>query len=64
MLDYDKTYEMAKTITNLRQELDKLKELGNGINCVEKNIERISACLKMLELNINDTIDEDVLRFV
>ncbi len=57
MLDYGKTAEMAKTIAVIRRELDKLKDLGTGINCVEKNVERISACLKMLELNVNDTVD-------
>lgn len=49
--------EMARTITEIRQLFDILLELGNGINCVEKNVERMSACLKMLELNINDAAD-------
>lgn len=57
MIDYGKTAEMAKTISNIRRELDNLKDLGTGINCVEKSVDRISACVKMLELNVNDTVD-------
>lgn len=35
----------------------RLKDPGSGINCVDRNVERISVCLKMLELNVSDTRD-------
>lgn len=57
MLNCGPVQEMARTITEIRQLFDRLTELGNGINCVEKNVERMSACLKMLELNINDAAE-------
>ncbi|MDF9406841.1 MAG: hypothetical protein A4E52_00960 [Pelotomaculum sp. PtaB.Bin013] len=49
--------EMANIILNIRQEVDKLKTLGGGYKCVEMNIVRMSAMIKMLELDINDAAD-------
>lgn len=57
MLDQSRICQMAGLIVKIKCEMDKLRELGSGINCVEKNIERMSACLKMLELNVNDAAD-------
>ncbi|MCL6479122.1 MAG: hypothetical protein K6T65_12020 [Peptococcaceae bacterium] len=56
-MDCGRTVEMAKAINNIRREVERLRDLGAGINCVEKNIERMSACLRMLELNVNDAVD-------
>ncbi|MFZ5650930.1 MAG: hypothetical protein ACOY4I_08745 [Bacillota bacterium] len=57
MFDSEKVLEMARTIKEIRQLFDRLLEQGKEINCVERNVERMSACLKMLELNINDAAD-------
>lgn len=57
MLDYGRMVEMAITISSIRQEMDRLRDLGAGVNCVEKNIDRMSACLKMLELDISDAVE-------
>lgn len=57
MIDNRTAAEMANTITIIRQNLERLRELGSGIPCVEKNAERMSACLKMLELNVNEALD-------
>lgn len=59
MIEYARILEMAEVIGDIRLRLERLKDLGAGINCVDRNIERMSACLKMLELNVSDT--EDIL---
>ena len=56
MIDNRTAAEMVNTISIIRQNLERL-ELGSGIPCVEKNVERMSACLKMLELNVNEALD-------
>ncbi|MCG9966541.1 hypothetical protein L9W92_00520 [Pelotomaculum terephthalicicum JT] len=49
--------EIANAISNIMQEVDKLKEMGSGIKCVEMNVVRMSAMIKMLELDITDVAD-------
>jgi len=56
-LEQDKIKELAAVITNIKQELNRLLVLGGEINCVERNITRIIAGIKMLELNINDVAE-------
>ncbi|MHB8918972.1 MAG: hypothetical protein ACYC4H_13175 [Desulfocucumaceae bacterium] len=60
MIEHAKILEMAEVIGDIRLKLERLMDLGAGINCVGRNVERMSACLKMLELNISDT--EEILR--
>jgi len=57
LVEQAKLREMANLITNIRNEAEKLKALGSGIKCVEMNVVRMSAMIKMLELNINDVAD-------
>ncbi len=51
--------EMADIIANIKKEAEALKELGClcGNKCVEMNVVRMSAMIKMLELNISDVAD-------
>ncbi|AGL03262.1 hypothetical protein [Desulfoscipio gibsoniae] len=51
--------EMANLIANIKQDAEKLKELGknSNIKCVEMNVVRMSAMIKMLELDITDAAD-------
>jgi len=49
--------EMANLIANIKKEAEKLKALGSGINCIEKNVIRMSAILKMMELDVSDAAD-------
>lgn len=46
--------EMAEDIQRLRQCAEELKGKARGIQAVERNLERILASIKMLELNISD----------
>jgi predicted component of type VI protein secretion system len=46
--------EMDVLIKRLRQLAEELKEKSGGIQAVDRNVERILANVKMLELNISD----------
>jgi hypothetical protein len=49
--------EMADKIRALRQNATELKEMAGGIQAVDRNVDRILACVKMLEININEAAD-------
>ena len=53
-MDASKIAEMDKLIQRMRQCAEELKEKDNGIQAVERNVDRILANIKMLELNISD----------
>lgn len=59
MTEKTKIREMADIIANIKQEAENLKKLGCacGNKCVEMNVVRMSAAIKMLELNITDAAD-------
>jgi len=46
--------KMAQKISSLKQEANELKAMSGGIQAVDRNIDRILACIKMLEINISD----------
>lgn len=48
---------MAEKIRALRQNATELKEMSGGIQAVDRNVDRILACVKMLEININQAAD-------
>jgi hypothetical protein len=45
---------MVTKIKALRRNAEALKEISGGIPAVMKNADRILACVKMLEIGIND----------
>jgi hypothetical protein len=49
--------EMDELIKRLRQLAEELKEKSGGIQAVDRNLDRILANVKMLELNISDVRD-------
>ena len=49
--------EMADKILALKQQATELKEMSGGIQAVDRNVDRILACVRMLELNISDVAD-------
>jgi len=49
--------EMDVLIKRLRQLAEEMKEKSGGIQAVDRNVERILANVKMLELNISDVRD-------
>lgn len=53
----DNIKEMAQKISSIKQEVNELKAMSGGIQAVDKNIDRILASIKMLEINISDLLD-------
>jgi hypothetical protein len=51
--------KMCQLIRQLRQVALELKTKGKGIQAVERNVDRILASIKMLELNVCDISDSD-----
>lgn len=48
---------IAQLVQQLRRNADQLKEKSGGVQAVERNLDRILASIKMLELNISDVQD-------
>ncbi|MBW2311510.1 MAG: hypothetical protein JRF35_10615 [Deltaproteobacteria bacterium] len=46
--------EMDELIKRLRQVAEELKEKSGGIQAVDRNLDRILANVKMLEINVSD----------
>lgn len=49
--------KMAQKISSIKKEVNELKAMSGGIQAVDKNIDRILASIKMLEINISDLVD-------
>ena len=49
--------KMARKISSIKKEVNELKAMSGGIQAVDKNIDRILASIKMLEINISDLLD-------
>ena len=48
---------MADKIQALRQTATELKEMSGGIQAVDRNVDRILANVKMLEIDVTDVAD-------
>jgi hypothetical protein len=49
-----KIEDMAEKIRILRETATELKRISGGIQAVDRNVDRILASIKMLEINISD----------
>jgi hypothetical protein len=49
-----KIEDMTKKIQALKQTATELKRISGGIQAVDRNVDRILASIKMLEINISD----------
>ena len=49
--------KMAQKISSIKKEVKELKAMSGDIQAVDKNIDRILASIKMLEINISDLLD-------
>jgi hypothetical protein len=49
-----KIEDMTKKIKALKQTATELKRISGGIQAVDRNVDRILASIKMLEINISD----------
>jgi hypothetical protein len=52
--------DMAARIRVLRETAVELKRISGGIQAVDRNVDRILASIKMLEINISDLVDIDI----
>jgi hypothetical protein len=56
----DREYDlkgMDARIKGLRRTAEELRELGQGIEAVRRNVDRILASVKMIELNVCDVAE-------
>ena len=51
-----KVEDMAQKIELLKQTATELKRTSGGIQAVDRNVDRILASIKMLEINISDLV--------
>jgi len=49
--------EMAEKISSIKQEANELKAMSGGNQAVDRNVNRILASVKMLEINISDLVN-------
>ena len=56
MVDWD-IEEMDALIKRLRRLAEELKQKSGGIQAVDRNVDRILANVKMLQLNISDVME-------
>lgn len=49
--------EMAEKIAAIRRQAVELQAISGGIQAVDKNVDRILASVKMLEINVSDLVD-------
>jgi hypothetical protein len=52
--------DMAAKIRVLKETATELKRISGGIQAVDRNVDRILASIKMLEINISDLVDIDI----
>ena len=48
--------EMAEKIQAIKEAAIELKNISGGIQAVDRNVDRILASVKMLEINISDIV--------
>ncbi len=51
---------IEEKIQHLKQTAQELKEMGKKIPAMDRNLLRILASIKMLEINISDVLDPEV----
>ena len=56
MAEKYKIEDMAQKIELLKQTATELKRISGGIQAVDRNVDRILASIKMLEINISDLV--------
>ncbi len=54
MVEEAKIAEMTQKISSIKQASTELKAMSGGIQAVDRNVDRILASVKMLEINVSD----------
>ena len=55
-MDAERLLEMDRRIQSIKKSIIELQDLGQEIEAVRRNSDRILASIRMLELNISDLI--------
>lgn len=55
-MDIEKLLEMDRRIQSVKRSVVELQNLGQEIEAVRRNADRILASIRMLELNVSDLI--------
>jgi prefoldin subunit 5 len=55
-MDREKLEKMAARIKSIREEAEALKALSGEMPAVDRNVDRILASVKMLEINVTDLL--------
>lgn len=56
MVEKDVLRRMDDKIRAIKEAAQELKEISGGIQAVDRNVDRILASTKMLEINVSDVI--------
>ena len=56
MAEEYKIEDMSQKIGTLKETATELKRISGGIQAVDRNVDRILASIKMLEINISDLV--------
>ena len=56
-MDHREIKKMGTRISAIKKAAQELKELSGGIPAVDRNVERILASVKMLEINVSDVLE-------
>jgi hypothetical protein len=56
MVDKEILMKMDEKIQAIKEAALELKEMSDGIQAVDRNVDRILASAKMLEINVSDVI--------
>ncbi|MBI4632800.1 MAG: hypothetical protein HY742_02770 [Deltaproteobacteria bacterium] len=57
MVSRDEMKGLAGKISAVKREIGELKTAGQGFNCIERNVEKMLACVHVLELEISDAVE-------
>jgi hypothetical protein len=55
-MDAEILLEMDRRIQSIKKSIIELQDLGQEIEAVRKNLDRVLASIRMLELNVSDLI--------
>jgi hypothetical protein len=57
LINREEVERLAGRISVIKREIQELRAEGRGFNCIQRNVERMLACVKMLELDISETVE-------
>ncbi len=55
--DINAIKQMTRKIALIKKEAQELKTLSDGNQSIDKNVDRILASIKMLEINVTDVVE-------